>query len=469
MNSLNQHWTELTVKLPVDQLLVIKEEFNPNKNSHQDPANPTTDETPTQVKAWDSEESSQNAHVENTYTKDINWHSNWHSGFDPLNIEVRYNSMGIYSQEPQKREVDTTGSDNASRNNGIGIDKVDYKVSIYQTPNDQLFILQDALNNTGQTGGTPDADIDAPEAWDITTGNSDVVVAVIDTGIDYDHPDLAANIWINPGEIPGNGMDDDSNGYVDDVHGWNFVKNNKNPDDDHGHGTHVAGIIGAVGNNSIGVAGVAWNVKLMPLKVLDRRGRGFTSDVIEAINYAAHRADVINLSLGSNNFSQGMKDAIANASALVVAAAGNDGNNNDETPSYPASYDLDNIIAVAATNHKDKLTGFSNYGATSVDLAAPGNLIASTYRGGRYAYMSGTSMATPHVSGGAALVMAAFPELNVDQDQVKDQILGGVDPIPSLQGITVTGGRLNAFNSLNNNTSSQVTEILGLGNTDFSI
>jgi VCBS repeat-containing protein len=322
----------------------------------------------------------------------------------------------------------------------------DYHVQLELTPNDTRFPSLWGLNNTGQTGGTIDADIDAVEAWDTTTGGGTTIVAVIDTGVDYTHPDLAANIWNNPGEIPGNSQDDDGNGYVDDVHGYDFVNFDGDPMDDHSHGTHVAGTIGAVGNNGVGVAGVNWNVQIMALKFLDAFGGGFTEDAIQALNYAvAKGAKISNNSWGGGGYSQALFDAIRNAQSaghIFVAAAGNEGSNNDSLPFFPASYSLDNIISVAATDHNDNLASFSNFGATSVDLGAPGVNILSTTPGNTYDTFSGTSMATPHVVGVVALVRELHPEWTYGQ--VVNQILSTVDPVAALAGTTASGGRLNA-------------------------
>ena len=319
-------------------------------------------------------------------------------------------------------------------------------------PNDPSYPQLYALNNTGQTGGTFDADIDAPEAWNITTGSRAIVVGVIDTGIDYTHPDLAANIWTNPGEIAGNGVDDDANGFVDDVHGYDFANNDGDPMDDHYHGTHVSGTIGAVGNNGTGVAGVSWNVSLMALKFLDASGSGWDSDAIRAVNYATMmrmtygvNVRVTSNSWGGGSYDTGLLDAInvgGAAGIMFVAAAGNDGQNTDVSPNYPASYDSAAIVSVAATDKNDSLAWFSNYGLTSVDLAAPGVSITSTLPGNRYGTLSGTSMATPHVSGVAALALAVDPSLTVAQ--LKSSLLDNVDLIPALAGRTAAGGRLNA-------------------------
>ncbi len=355
-----------------------------------------------------------------------------------------------------------------NRNAAVAYAEPNYIVTTMATvPDDPRFPEQWALDNTGQTGGTADADIDAPEAWDLQTG-TDVVVAVIDTGLDYNHEDIVGNVWSNPDEIPNNGIDDDNNGFIDDDKGWDFVNNDNDPFDDNRHGTHVSGTIAAVGNNGIGVAGVNWTARIMPLKFLDANGAGTTADAISAIQYATRMgARISNNSWGGGAFSQALYDAIQAAGAagqLFVAAAGNDGVNTDVTPSYPASYNLDNIISVAATDDNDLLATFSNFGAVSVDLGAPGVDILSTVppttTGGRpggrpgggggttasYDTLSGTSMATPHVSGVAALVLASNGGLGVAA--LKAAVLASVDPLPSLAGITVTGGRLNAFNAV---------------------
>jgi subtilisin family serine protease len=276
-------------------------------------------------------------------------------------------------------------------------------------PDDPVFNEQWALHNTGQSGGTPGADINAPEAWNITTGDTNIVVGVIDTGIDYLHPDLAQNIWTNWDEIPGNGIDDDNNGYIDDVHGWDFFNNDNDPMDDyHSHGTHVAGIIGAVGNNIAGVAGVAWKVRLMPLKFIGSAGWGILSAELSAIEYAIdNNAKITNNSYRQNYYQQAERDAIYSADTagmLFIAAAGNDAINADIIPQYPASYDLENIISVAAADRYGELASFSNWGMNNVDLVAPGKDIISTAIGSNYFNMSGTSMASPFVSGIAALI-----------------------------------------------------------------
>jgi serine protease len=319
------------------------------------------------------------------------------------------------------------------------------------TPNDPSFGQLYGLDNRAQTGGTADADIDAPEAWEMATGSKSTVVGIVDTGIDWSHPDLAWNVWTNPGEIPGNGIDDDQNGFTDDVHGYDFVNGDGNPMDDQGHGTHVAGTIGAVGNNGTGVVGVNWDVSLMGLKFLDAWGSGTDAAAIQAINYATMMRSmygvdirVLNNSWGGVGFDQGLLDAINASGAagiLFVAAAGNDGVNTDTNRFYPSGYDADSIVSVAATDARDALASFSNYGKTTVDLAAPGVNILSTVPGG-YATYSGTSMAAPHVAGVAALASSVNPSLGVAD--LRSLLLDNADPVAALAGKTVTGGRLNA-------------------------
>ncbi|MFL5340207.1 MAG: S8 family serine peptidase [Gemmataceae bacterium] len=320
----------------------------------------------------------------------------------------------------------------------------DYVVRLAATPSDPSFSSQWGLNNTGQSGGTAGIDIGASAAWNVSTGTGRTIVAVIDTGIDLTHPDLAANIWTNPHVNPLTGHDS-FNGLTDDIHGWNYVANNNNVSDDNGHGTHVAGIIGAVGNNSTGVAGVDWHVQIMPLKFLDSTGTGSLSNAILALNYAvANGATVVNNSYsGGNYFYQAFYDAIANARShgvIFVAAAGNDGRNTDGNPIYPADYQLDNVLSVAAIDRNGNLAPFSNYGAQSVDLGAPGVSITSTYKGEGYATMSGTSMAAPFVTGAVALLRDLHPSWSYQQ--IVNQILATTDADPTLMGKTETGGRL---------------------------
>ncbi len=322
-------------------------------------------------------------------------------------------------------------------------------VSIAATPNDPSFGQLWGLHNTGQTGGTNDKDIDAPEAWELATGDSNIVVAVTDTGVDFSHPDLADQRWVNTLDPVGGG-DDDGNGLVDDWSGWDFVNGDNDPFDDNRHGTHVSGTIGAEGNNGVGVVGVNWNVKIMALKFLNSAGSGTTADAIASTLYAAdHGADVSSNSWGGGPYDQALLDAIeygATRGMLFVAAAGNDGFNNDVTPTYPATYASDAVLAVAATDHNDGLAFFSSYGAKSVDLGAPGVGILSTTPGNTYGSFDGTSMATPHVAGAAALVEDRFPGATLYG--IKALLMSSVDPASSLAGKTVTGGRLNIGSAL---------------------
>lgn len=329
----------------------------------------------------------------------------------------------------------------------------DYIVRPCLTPGDQSFVDGTlwGLQNLGQNGGVPGADIAAPAAWDLTTGSTNVIVAVIDTGVRYTHYDLTNQMWINPGEIPGNGIDDDGNGYIDDIHGINAINNTGNPMDDDDHGTHVAGTIGAAANDGNRMVGVAWNVRIMALKFLGPQG-GSTADAIKCVDYGvAQGARVLNNSWGGGGYSQALFNAIErarNAGVLFVAAAGNYSIDNDQNPFYPASYPNDNIISVAAINRFDTLADFSHYGLTTVDLGAPGVSIYSTTAGADADYQTfdGTSMAAPHVSGVAALILSLYP--SADLAEITGRLMGGVVQIPSLSGRTVTGGRVNAYNSL---------------------
>ena len=328
----------------------------------------------------------------------------------------------------------------------------DFVIAPAAIPNDPSFGSLWGLNNSGQSGGVVDADIDAPEAWDTTTGSRSVVIAVIDTGVDYTHRDLAANAWRNPGEIAGDGLDNDGNGFADDVFGWDFANRDANPMDDNGHGTHVAGTIGAVGDNGTGVVGVNWQVSIMALKFLTGSGSGSTSGAIGAINYATRmRRDfgvnvvATNNSWGGGGFSASLRDAIeagGRAGILFVAAAGNDGTDNDGTPHYPSNYGDDAVISVAATDRSNRLASFSNFGATSVDVAAPGASITSTLPGNRYGSYSGTSMATPHVAGIVGLMAAANPAATAAE--IRTAILSTTTPVAALAGRMTTGGLVNA-------------------------
>jgi subtilisin family serine protease len=338
-----------------------------------------------------------------------------------------------------------------------GIDGVagiepDFAIRPTAVPNDPSFTDQWGLRNTGQAGGSRGGDIAAVAAWDVTTGSRSVVVAVIDSGFDYTHPDLAANAWRNPGEVPGDGLDNDGNGFVDDVHGWDFANDDADPMDDDGHGTHVAGTIGAVGDNGVGVTGVSWQVSIMGLKFLDAEGSGSISDAIAAISYATRMRREFGVNVVATNNSWGGADrslalraAIAEGGAagiLFVTAAGNDGVNGDRRANYPANEDLDAVIAVTATNRSNRLPAFATYGPVHVDLAAPGAAIRSTVPGGGYATFSGTSMAAPHVTGTIALLATANPAASATA--IRGAILSTTRPLAALAGKTVTGGLLDA-------------------------
>jgi hypothetical protein len=292
------------------------------------------------------------------------------------------------------------------------------------------------------------------QAWQRTTGTREgAPIAVLDTGVQLDHPDLAANLWRNPGEIPGNGIDDDGNGVVDDVHGYDACLQTGDPSDDYGHGTHCAGTIGAVGDNGEGVVGVNWQTQLMPVKMMTK-GEGTVADTIRALAYATKMGARITSNSYAGGYNEAERDAFASSPLLHICAAGNEGNDNDVSQyypkdkplGYPANYDLPNIIAVAASNDRDRLAGFSNYGQHNVDLAAPGVGTLSTVPGSGYETKSGTSMATPHVAGVAGLILSLYPEAN--NQEIKTRLLANVDAVPALQGKVATAGRLNAAASL---------------------
>ncbi|UCE59001.1 MAG: S8 family serine peptidase [Phycisphaerales bacterium] len=346
----------------------------------------------------------------------------------------------------------------------------DYRVYLSTTPNDPDFDLLWGLRNTGQTvngdPGIAGADIRAEQAWEIWTGDDSLRIAVVDTGINYNHPDLADNVWVNPGEIPGNGIDDDGNGWVDDIQGYDIINQDGDPIDDHGHGSHVAGTIGAVGNNGIGITGINWTCQLVAVKAFDAYGGAYTSEVIAGMDYVVdNRIMLSSHSWGSVSFSQGLYDVIAESLSyghlFVVAAGNNWGRNIDLVQMYPAAFDLPNIISVAATDNDDLLANFSNIGPLSVDLGAPGVDIYSTVWESDYIYAFGTSMATPHVAGVAGLIMTRRPDFS--WVEVKDRIMRTARPLASLQGRTLTGGILHAgaaVGDCNNNAIADEDDIL---------
>ncbi|MDV2503929.1 MAG: S8 family peptidase, partial [bacterium] len=365
-------------------------------------------------------------------------------------ILKQYGAIGYYRLELSAQTSVAEAIAELEANQLVEVVEPNYIVHADLQPNDPSLGQLWGLHNTGQTGGAADADIDAPEAWDTQRGSTSVVVAVIDTGVDYNHPDLAANMWTNSGEVPGNGIDDDNNGYVDDYRGWDFYNNDNDPYDDHRHGTHVAGTIAAVGDNGVGVVGVNWTSRIMPLKFLSGGGSGYISDAVEAVLYAAaNGAKVMNNSWGGGGYSSALYSAIQTANSagsLFIAAAGNSSNNNDAIPYYPTNYNVANVVSVAASTSSDTLAYFSSYGANTVDLAAPGVGILSTVPGGGYSSFSGTSMATPHVAGAAALLMAQFPSSS--HLEIRALMMDSVDPVGAFAGITITGGRLNVFTPL---------------------
>lgn len=348
-----------------------------------------------------------------------------------------------------------TKLDLAGEQDTVVVAEPDYIRQGLLVPNDPKY-LDGTLWGLNQTS---DVDVDAPEGWDVRTTAGSMVVAVIDTGVRYTHQDLAANMWVNTEEISGNGVDDDRNGVVDDVYGLDAYNNDGDPMDDEGHGTHCAGTVGGVGNNGVGITGVAWGVKLMACKFLSNTGSGTDSDAIRCIDYARVKgAKVLSNSWGGGGANSSLLAAIERcraAGVLFVAAAGNESNNNDRWASYPASYTTDNIISVAATTRTDGLANFSNYGATSVDLGAPGDGIYSTVSGSNSAYAtySGTSMATPHVAGALAMIAAQYPTENYSS--LISRLLIGTDKIGSLSGKTKSGGRMNLAKSLGTATPPQ--------------
>lgn len=323
---------------------------------------------------------------------------------------------------------------------------------------DPLFDKLWGLRNTGSNepqgkSGVEGADINALKAWDITKGSHQVKIAVIDTGVDYNHPDLQGNVWVNQAELNGlPGVDDDNNGYIDDIHGYDFAYNDNDPMDGHGHGTHCSGTIGAIHNNKIGVAGVMSEVTIVPVKFLDDSGSGSLESAVLAIDYATQlNVDLMSNSWGGGGRSEALFEAIKRASdkgIIFTAAAGNSSSNNDTSPSYPASYEAPNVVSVAALTAQNELANFSSFGRNSVHIAAPGRNILSTIKGGKYETMSGTSMATPHVSGVLGLLLAK--EGRLPHEEMKERLtLTGV-PVAGLRGKTKTSSRIDAYNLLTN-------------------
>lgn len=349
-----------------------------------------------------------------------------------------------YSQLPEVEFVEP--------NYEISLDEIEGPL-VPILPHDPQFNEQWALANSGQRGGKQGADISATLAWAISTGSDNVVVAVLDSGVDYTHEDLVQNMWLRPSNMTP--YLDDELGAIDDIHGYNAIDNASDPMDENGHGTHCAGIIGAEGENDLGIAGVNWKVQIMPLKFMNAGGFGTTKDAIEAINYVIDRKKagvnvrIISASWGSTQKSRALEVVIRKAyenDILFVAAAGNASTNNDRSPHYPSNYNVPNVISVAALDRKDQLATFSNFGSKSVAIAAPGVDILSTWLGNAYEEKSGTSMATPVVAGVAALIVGENPRMSVDD--LRKRILASTDPIVALKGKTATGGRINAAKAL---------------------
>ncbi len=318
------------------------------------------------------------------------------------------------------------------------------------SPND-LDPRQWALENTGQSGGTPGADIGAREGWEITTGNGEdgPIIAILDTGMDLDHPDLRNNLWTNPQEIAGNGLDDDGNGIVDDIHGYNAYDNNGDPSDGHSHGTHVAGIIAAEGNNDLGIVGVNWQARLMPIKIFSDAGSTTADTIVRGVFYAEdHGATIANNSWGGG-YNEVLAKVFEESPMLHVSAAGNNGRNTDLGPLYPAGYRGNHIVSVAATDHNDERAEFSNYGKFQTDVAAPGQDILSTVPDD-YGFKSGTSMATPHVTGAAGLIASQFPEAT--PGQVRARLIYNSELDPKLTEVSNSGGRIDLAKSLETDT-----------------
>ena len=366
-------------------------------------------------------------------------------GRTPAQVAEEYKRLGEmveYAEPNFKIELDPLNSEQ----NPPFPSSEDNKINL---PNDPLFGVQWALRNIGQNNGKEKADLDALKAWEKTKGKSEIVVAVLDSGVDYTHQDLAANIWHRPDNLPA--YKDDELGTINDQNGFNAADNARDPMDDNGHGTHCAGIVGAEGDNSEGIAGINWNVQIMPLKFLGKGGFGSTKDAIEAINYVIERKKagvnirIISASWGSTQYSRALEDVIRKAGdegILFVAAAGNNSTDNDRSPHYPSSYKLPNVVSVAALDRFDALASFSNYGIKSVHVAAPGKEIMSTWLKGNYREASGTSMATPYVSGVAALVLSTEPKMPIEK--LRERLLKSVDKLDALNGKVESGGRLNA-------------------------
>jgi subtilisin family serine protease len=371
-------------------------------------------------------------------------------------VKTRFNSdpdLIVIKKDPGKKGQDVLDQLNA--NAEVDYAEPNFIYKIQKAPDDPDYPNMWGFHNRGdgvnlyQTG-TPGVDINVEKAWDVTTGSGSVVVGIIDTGIDLSHPDLLPNLWTNEKEQNGKpGVDDDGNGFVDDVHGYNFFADNGDPNDDNGHGSHVAGIIGGHGNDGIGIAGINWSVKLMAVKFLSSSGSGSLDGAIKAVDYAtAMGVKITNNSWGGGGFSQALADAIKRANdkgSLFVAAAGNASSNNDTTEAYPANIDEPNVLAVASVDNKGALSYFSNYGAKKVAVAAPGEKVWSAYKGSTYKSLSGTSMACPHVAGLAALVLS---QESLSVTELKRRIVNSCKPLDSVKDKVACGGIVDSLRAL---------------------
>jgi subtilisin family serine protease len=347
--------------------------------------------------------------------------------------------------------------DIVSQNPNVEYIEPNYKYHAFKTPSDTDFTKQWGLNNDGKNSGswwsrgTAGVDINAIKAWAVTKGTKDIKIAVIDTGVDYKHSDLAKNIMVNEAELNGTaGVDDDGNGYIDDTYGYDFANGDADPMDGHGHGTHCAGVIGA-SHDAKGIAGVMANVQLLPIKFLTDKGSGDLEGAIKSIDYAISRGvNVMSNSWGGGGRSQALFDAVERAQEagiIFIAAAGNENNDNDAKPSYPASYKLDNVVSVGAMDGKGKRASFSNYGANSVHVFAPGVNIYSTVSNNKYKKMSGTSMACPHVAGVAGLLLASEP--NLSYTDIKNRLMN-TSVSSSELGPYTASGYVDAYDALLN-------------------
>ena len=379
--------------------------------------------------------------------------------------KTAHTKFGTFARLETSKGLSDKAMQTLANNPEIEYIEPNYIISLHSrkgvTPTDAMFGKQWGLLNTGRNGGsifTPGVageDINIAKAWDITqgaTGEKTIVIAVIDTGVDYTHPDLKSQIEANSAELTGKaGVDDDGNGYIDDVYGYDFANKDGDPMDGHGHGTHCAGVIGA-SHNSAGIAGVMSNVKIVPIKFLTDAGSGETIDAISSIDYAIKRGvNVMSNSWGGGDKEQSLLDAITaaeTAGITFVAAAGNDSSNNDTTASYPANYDVSNVISVGSYTAAGAKSSFSNFGVKTVHVTAPGSSILSTYKNGTYASLSGTSMATPHIAGVVGLILSKEP--NLTPVQIRERLVNTSVKTDKLKSASLSGGRVDAFRALTN-------------------